>query len=77
MKYDYSILNSRMWNKLIDDWILNERDRAILKRRIIDGVKYEKLAEEFDLSVIQIVRIVNKHRDDLFRIIMVVTPIEE
>lgn len=77
MKYDYSILNSRMWNKLIDDWILNERDRVILKRRIIDGVKYEKLAEEFDLSVIQIVRIVNKHRDDLFRIIMVVTPIEE
>ena len=77
MKYDYSILNSRMWNKLIDDWILNERDRAILKRKIIDGVKYEKLAEEFDLSVIQIVRIVNKHRDDLFRIIMVVTPIEE
>ena len=77
MKYDYSILNSRMWNKLINDWILNERDRAILKRRIIDGVKYEKLAEEFDLSVIQIVRIVNKHRDDLFRIIMVVTPIEE
>lgn len=77
MKYDYSILNSKMWNKLIDDWILNERDRAILKRRIIDGVKYEKLAEEFDLSVIQIVRIVNKHRDDLFRIIMVVTPIEE
>jgi hypothetical protein len=30
---------------LIDEWILNERDRKILKRRMIDGICYEPLAE--------------------------------
>lgn len=27
-----------------------ERDRAILKRHLIDGITYERLAEEFELS---------------------------
>ena len=35
---------------IIDEWIFNERDRMILKRRLLDGIKFEKLAEEFDLS---------------------------
>ena len=35
---------------LIDEWIYSERDREILKRRLIDGITYEKIAEEFDLS---------------------------
>lgn len=35
----------------IDEWIFNELDRAILKRRLLDGICYEPLAEEFDLSV--------------------------
>lgn len=46
--------------KLIDDWILKERDRNILKRRLIDGIKFESLAEEFDLSVRQVKNIVYK-----------------
>lgn len=45
---------------LIDEHIHSERDRAILKRRLIDGICYEPLAEEFDLSVSQIKRIVYK-----------------
>lgn len=45
---------------LIDERIHNERDRKILKRRFIDGICYEPLAEEFDLSVSQIKRIVYK-----------------
>lgn len=36
---------------IIDEWIHSERDRQILKRRFIDGITYEKIAEEFDLSV--------------------------
>lgn len=36
---------------LIEEWIPNERDRRIMKRRMIDGICYEPLAEEFDLSV--------------------------
>lgn len=45
---------------LIDEYIHSERDRAILKRRFIDGICYEPLAEEFDLSVSQVKRIVYK-----------------
>lgn len=51
----------------IDEWILNERDRAILKRRLIDGICFEPLAEEFGMSVRQIKRIVYKSQETLFR----------
>lgn len=51
---------------LIDEWIFNERDRAILKRRLLDGIKYEALAEEFDLSVRQVKNIVYKSENRLF-----------
>lgn len=39
--------------RMIDEWILNERDRAMLKRRLLDGICFEPLAEEFGLSVQQ------------------------
>lgn len=51
----------------IDEWILNERNRAILKRRLIDGICFEPLAEEFDLSVRQVKTIVYKSQEILFR----------
>ena len=52
--------------KLIDEWILKDRDRRILKRRLLDGICYEPLAEEFDLSVRQVKNIVYKAEDKLF-----------
>lgn len=52
---------------LIDEYIHSERDRAILKRRLIDGIVYEKLAEEFDLSVRQTKKIIYREQDKLFR----------
>jgi DNA-directed RNA polymerase sigma subunit (sigma70/sigma32) len=51
----------------IDEWILNERNRCVLYRRLIDGITFEKLAEEFDMSVRQIKRIVYKGEDVIFR----------
>lgn len=51
---------------LIDEWIFNERDRKILKRRLLDGICYEPLAEEFDLSVRQAKNIVYKGQTKLF-----------
>ena len=48
---------------LIDEWIVGrnaERNRKILKRRLIDGILFENLAEEFDLSVTQVKTIVYK-----------------
>ena len=58
--------NSQM-RELIDEYIHSERDRAILKRRLIDGLVYEKLAEEFDMSVNQIRRIIYRTQDIVFR----------
>lgn len=52
---------------LIDEHIHSERDRAILKRRLIDGIIYEKLAEEFELSVRQTKDIVYKAQKSLFK----------
>ena len=34
--------------RLIDEWVRNERDRYILKRRLLDGVTYERLAYELE-----------------------------
>jgi DNA-directed RNA polymerase specialized sigma24 family protein len=52
---------------LIDEWIKSERDRAILKRRLIDGRCYEPLAEDFDLSVRQVKNIVYKAEQVLYK----------
>lgn len=46
---------------LIDEYIHNERDRNILKSRLIDGLKHEDLADKYDMSVRQIKRIIYKH----------------
>ncbi len=54
---------------LIDEHIHSERDRKILKRRLCDGIVYEALAEEFDMSDSQIKRIIYKLQDKLFRYI--------
>ena len=64
MRYSRSELD-----KLIDEWILGrnaERDRKILRRRLFDGITYERLAEEFDLSVRQVKNIVYKGEDKIF-----------
>lgn len=53
--------------ELIDEYIHSERDRRILKRRLVDGICYEPLAEEFDMSVNQIRRIVYKTQNAVFK----------
>lgn len=54
-------LSRAEWSKLIDNWIFNEKHRAILKRRLLDEVKIEKLSEEFNLSVDCIKKIISKN----------------
>lgn len=51
----------------IDEYIHSERDRKILKRRLIDGICYEPLANEMDMSVRQIKNIVSKAEAKLFK----------
>ena len=43
-----------------------ERNRKILKRYIIDGICYEPLAEEFDLSTQAVKKIVYKWRGKVY-----------
>lgn len=52
---------------LIDEYVHSERDRKLLKRRLVDGILYEKLAEEFDLSVRQTKAIVYRLQERVFR----------
>jgi hypothetical protein len=55
------------WEKLIDEWIFSERDRAMLKRRLLDGITFDRLSEEFALSVQQTKTIIYKAQADLFK----------
>lgn len=60
---DFENLSRTQVENLIDEWIIGrnaERNRKILKRRLIDGILFEELAEEFDLSVTQVKNIVYK-----------------
>lgn len=55
---------------LINQWIIGnnaERNRKIIKRRLIDGICFEPLTEEFGLSVRHIKEIVYKCEYIIFR----------
>lgn len=52
---------------LIKEYVHNELHRKVLSRRLIDGVCFEPLAEEFGYSVSQIKRIVYKASAELFK----------
>ena len=51
----------------IAEFIHSERDRKILERRLIDGVVFERLAEEFEMSPRQIRTIVHRNESILFK----------
>lgn len=66
---DIKDLSSTQLRTLIDEWIIGrnaERDRKILKRRLIDGICYEPLADEFGLSVRRVKKIVYQSEIRLF-----------
>jgi len=62
MEYTNSLIR-----ELIAEHLHSERDRAILCRRLIDGITFERLAEEFDMSPRQIRSIVHKSEMILFK----------
>ena len=67
---DQAIINSKSrteWECLIDNWVHNEIDRKMLKRRLLDGICLEPLAEEFDLSTVQCQARVQKAEIQLFK----------
>ncbi|MBP5726145.1 MAG: hypothetical protein J6Y48_03620 [Clostridia bacterium] len=58
--------NSRV-REIIAEYIHNQRDRDLVSRRLIDGIVMERLAEEFELSVSQVKRIIWKNSEIVFR----------
>ena len=52
---------------LIDEYIRSERDREILKRRLLDGIIFDDLAFEFNLSERHIKRIVYAGKEKLIK----------
>lgn len=53
--------------EMICEYIHSQRDRKILFRRLVDGVTYEALAEEFSMSSRQIQNIIYKNEKELFK----------
>ena len=67
---DFSNSLNRDISEAIDECVNGlhaERNRKILKRSIIDGMCYEPLAEEFDLSTQAVKKIVYKWRGKIYR----------
>lgn len=53
--------------EIISEYIHNERDRKIMERRLIDGITFERISEEFDLSVRRTKSIVYACQVEIFR----------
>lgn len=66
-KVDLSDVKNSDIANAIDEYIHSERDRKILKRRLIDGICYEPLTDEMGMSVRQIKRIVSRTEEKLFK----------
>lgn len=52
---------------VIDEWVLNERDRIALKRKYLDGIPYEAIAEELDIRRKTVQNIVRRWRNTIER----------
>ena len=58
--------NSRI-REIIEEYIHDEKHRRRMARRLIDNVTIDRLAEEFDMSVSQVKRIIWKDSEIIFR----------
>ena len=58
--------NSRI-REIIQEYIHDEKHRKLMARRLIDNVTIDRLAEELDLSVSQVKRIIWKDSEIIFR----------
>ena len=69
---DFLQVSNPSLSQLISDHISGrnaERDRKILHRRLIDGITYERLAEEFELSTNHVKAILYAREAELVRYI--------
>ena len=59
MKHSITLTNSEL-SERINEYCHSERNRAILRMKLIDGLTYERIAEIVDMSPRQIKNIVKK-----------------
>lgn len=64
MKHTTSLTNSQL-TALIDDRIHSERDRRIMRLRLVDGLTYERIAEAVEMSPRYLRALVSKLIDSL------------
>lgn len=64
---DLNELSANDIEYLIEQYIHNQVHREILKRRLLDHVIFDDLAEEFNYSVRHVKRIVYKNQDILYQ----------
>lgn len=65
-------LSRSEWERLIDEWIIgrnSERDRAIIKRKLLDGATFLSISEEFEMSFQQVQTIVYKCENRLLKVV--------
>lgn len=67
MNIEDSNLDRYEWENLIDRWIFDKKDRIILKRKFLDNIALEKIAEEIGMSTVQINRRFKKAKMQLFK----------
>ena len=70
MKSYSSTINEKSrseWEGLILEWVHSEADRRMLVRYLLDGIRLERLAEEFDLSTVQCQKRVYLAKEQLFK----------
>lgn len=65
-RHNYSGISEADIARAIDSWVHKERDRKVMRRALLDGIHYESLAEEFNISVTTIKRIIYKHEYNVF-----------
>ena len=69
MNIEDSNLDRFEWENLIDRWIFDETERIILKRKFLDNISLEKIAQEkeVNLSSRQVNRRFEKAKKQLFK----------
>ena len=61
-----NITNSHI-TEVISEYIHSERDRGILLDRYVNGYTFERISEKYDMSTVQIKRIVYKNEMTVFK----------
>lgn len=63
MNHRFNDVSNSEMRHIIDEYIHSERDRNLLVDRLINGYTYEKLGELYELSDVQVKRIIYKQSD--------------